>query len=239
MMEILKKNKSLKSTIKFPCSYIEGNMEQRIYVDLKEFDNKIEAISELSKNGFRRSYDHMYIPNCDDCKKCISSRINIDRFFYSKSIKRNLKINQDLKVVVNSKNIEKQRYNLFQKYCEVRHSHGQMQFMTYDEFNNFFHHNCNSNKIVDLFNPNNQLVGSMLLDDLNDGFSAVYSFFNPKLKKRGLGKNLILRSINLLEKKNKKFLYLGYWIRESRSMNYKSSFSGLELFLNGNWKIFS
>ena len=82
-----------------------------------------------------------------------------------------------------SKNIEKERYELFQKYCEVRHSHGQMQFMTYEEFNNFFHHNCNSNKIVDLFNSNSQLVGSILLDNLNDGYSAVYSFFNPKLKK--------------------------------------------------------
>ena len=211
-------------------------MEQRIYVNLKEFNNKTEIISELSKNGFRRSYDHMYIPNCENCRECISSRINIDKFFYSKSVKRNLKMNSDLYLVEDSKNIEKQRYSLFKEYCKIRHQDGQMRFMSFNEFNNFFHGNYNSNKIVDLINKEKKLVGSILLDILNDGLSAVYSFYNPKLKNRGLGKNLILRSLEVLQKNKKKFLYLGYWIKNSKSMNYKTSFKGIELFLNGVWK---
>ena len=51
-MEILKQlKKSLKTSINFPCSYIEGNSEKRIYIDLKNFRNKNAIISKLSRSG--------------------------------------------------------------------------------------------------------------------------------------------------------------------------------------------
>ena len=91
-MEILREiKKSLKTSINFPCSYIEGNSEKRIYIDIKKFRNKISIISKLSRSGFRRSYDHMYIPHCDSCNLCVSSRINLKKFNYTKSTLRNLK----------------------------------------------------------------------------------------------------------------------------------------------------
>ena len=236
-MEILREiKKSLKTSINFPCSYIEGNSEKRIYIDIKKFRNKISIISKLSRSGFRRSYDHMYIPHCDSCNLCVSSRINLKKFIYTKSTLRNLKKNLDLSLSFNTKNIKKARYELFIKYCSQRHINGQMQHMSVEEFENFFHNNNNDTTIVDLIDSRQNLYGSILLDILEDGYSAVYSFFNPYQKKRGLGKNLILRSLELLKLNNKDNLYLGYWVKSSNKMNYKSSFKGLELFLNGEWK---
>ena len=81
--------------------------------------------------------------------------------------------------------------------------------MNFEEFNNFYHHNQNKTIILDLIDNHNVLFASILLDVLDDGYSAVYSFFNPFLNKRGLGKNLILRSLELLID-IKKYLYLGY-----------------------------
>ncbi len=236
-MEILKQiKKSLKTSINFPCSYIEGNSEKRIYIDLKNFRNKTSIISKLSRSGFRRSYDHMYIPHCDSCNQCISSRINLKKFNYTKSTLRNLKVNSDLSLSFNTQNIKKERYELFIKYCSLRHNNGQMQYMSIEEFENFFHNNNNDTTIIDLIDPKQNLYGSILLDTLEDGYSAVYSFFNPYSKKRGLGKNLILRSLDLLKLNNKNNLYLGYWVKDSNTMNYKSYFKGLELFINGEWK---
>ena len=236
-MEILNEiKKSLKTSINFPCSYIEGNSEKRIYIDLKNFRNKNSIISKLSKSGFRRSYDHMYIPHCDSCNLCIPSRINLKKFDYTKSTLRNLKVNSDLSFCFNTQNIKKERYELFIKYCSQRHNSGQMQHMSVEEFENFFLNNNNDTTIVDLIDSRQNLYGSILLDILEDGYSAVYSFFNPYQKKRGLGKNLILRSLELLKLNNKDNLYLGYWVKSSNKMNYKSSFKGLELFLNGEWK---
>ena len=94
----------------------------------------------------------------------------------------------------------------------------------------------NDTIIMDLIDSTRNLHGSILLDILDDGYSAVYSFFNPLSEKRGLGKNLILRSLELLKLYNKDNLYLGYWVKDSNTMNYKSSFEGLELFINGEWK---
>jgi len=236
-MEILKQiKKSLKTSINFPCSYIKGNFEKRIYVDLKNFRNKKSIISELSKSGFRRSYDHMYIPQCDSCNLCISSRINLKKFNYTKSTLRNLRINSDLSLRFNTKNINKERYELFIKYCSHRHNNGQMQYMSIEEFEIFFHNNNNETTIIDLLDSGKNLHASILLDILEDGYSAVYSFYNPYSKKRGLGKNLILRCLELLKLNNKDNLYLGYWVKDSNTMNYKSSFKGLELFIDGEWK---
>ena len=107
--------------------------------------------------------------------------------------------------------------------------------MSEEEFNSFFFKNRNKTEIFDLINGSKKLFGSILLDVLNDGYSAVYSFFDANLFKRGLGKNLIIQTILTLKNKKVPYLYLGYWIKDSNKMNYKIFFNSVELFKNGNW----
>ena len=176
----------------------------------------------------------MYIPSCQGCNSWIPSRINLKEFNLSKSNKRNIKNNDDLFLIENQK-YTKNRYHLFKKYCEKRHHNGLMKKMTEIEFINFFHKSINPTKIFDLVDRDKCLYGSILLDELNDGYSAVYSFFNPDLKRRGLGKNIILQLINKLKKEKSDFLYIGFWVKESKNMQYKSSFNNVEYFLSGSW----
>ena len=89
--------------------------------------------------------------------------------------------------------------------------------------------------IYDLIEDTKNLFGSILLDCLEDGYSAVYSFFKPHEKKRSLGKLLILNVIDKLKSLDLSFLYLGYWIKSSQKMNYKYSFNNFELYQNGKW----
>ena len=235
-MHILKDNKIiLKKSFNFPCSYINGKSERRLYIDLKKSNNKNLLVSELTLNGFRRNHDHMYIPICQDCTMCISSRVNIVDFRLSKSNKRNLKINNDLFIRTRSKEFDKKRFHLFKEYCNIRHNDSQMKNMSETDFENFFYKSENQNIVFDLIDSNFVLYGSILIDVLNDGFSAVYSFYLPNEKKRGLGKNLILKLIQELKKKKLPFLYLGYWIKGCNKMDYKNSFNGIELYQNGNW----
>ncbi len=234
-MGTFKQNEFLiKNSMEFPCSYIQGKLEKRIYINLNNHVNLQKMITEFTKRGFRRNHNHMYIPSCTNCNECISTRINIKKFFLSRSNKRNLKNNSDLFLISNTKYTH-DRFLLFKEYCSVRHSSGQMQNMTENEFINFFHKSSNKTKIFDLINENNQLYGSILLDELEDGFSAVYSFFNPKEKKRSLGKNIILQTIRKLDELKNKYLYLGFWVKESRTMNYKSLFNHVEYFKGGTW----
>jgi len=79
------------------------------------------------------------------------------------------------------------------------------------------------------------LVGVMLVDRLPDGFSAVYSFFDPAAQNRSLGNYLILCLIELAQQENRDFIYLGYWIRESEKMAYKQRFRPLEALGPNGW----
>ena len=159
-----------------------------MYIDLNNSLNKDILISELTQNGFRRNQDHMYIPICQNCNLCKSSRINLKKFTFTKSNNRNLKINSDLNLVSKLKNLDNERYNLFKKYCGVRHNASQMKNMGKKEFESFFYFSNNKNRVYDLVNKDLTLYGSILVDILDDGRSAVYSFFNPVEKKKGAGK---------------------------------------------------
>ena len=187
-MGTLKNNNFLlKSSVEFPCSYIKGNTERRVFVNIAYPEQETEIVSTLTSKGFRRNYNHMYIPMCKNCNSCVPSRINIDRFTFSKSNKRNLNDNKDLHFVKNQ-SYNKNRFKLFRNYCEKRHSNGQMKSMNENEFINFFHKSLNKTTIYDLLDKNQKLLGSILLNNLDEGFSAVYSFFDPSQKKKGIRK---------------------------------------------------
>ena len=101
MNEFNKKKIEFKKSISFPCSYLAGKTERRLYVNLNKNENNKLLISELTKNGFRRSHEHMYIPVCEGCNACIPSRINIKDFKFSKSNLRVIKFNSDLSFCLN------------------------------------------------------------------------------------------------------------------------------------------
>ena len=102
---------SLKSSTEFTCSYIKGKLEKRIFVNLSNSKNNL-LISELTKRGFRRNYNHMYIPSCNGCNSCISSRLNVNQFKFSKNNKRNLRKNDDLILTTNLR-YSPERFKLF------------------------------------------------------------------------------------------------------------------------------
>ena len=80
-----------------------------------------------------------------------------------------------------------------------------------------------------------ELIGAVLLDDQNDGYSAVYSFFNCLQPERSMGTFIILDLIDDLRHKDLDYLYLGYWIAQSRKMSYKANFRPAEILKGPNW----
>ena len=84
----------------------------------------------------------------------------------------------------------------------------------------------------------NNLVGVVLLDIDNKNLSAVYSFFDPKLNKFGLGNYMIVQCLLYGKRYKYEYLYLGYYINEISSMSYKSRFKPGQIFINNEWKNF-
>lgn len=73
-------------------------------------------------------------------------------------------------------------------------------------------------------------------DQLDDGVSAVYTFFDPSESKRSLGVFAILKQIEYVKSLSLDYVYLGYWVPHANKMNYKSQYAPFELLLDGQWR---
>ena len=132
-------------------------------------------------------------------------------------------------------NADEQAYELFEKYLNSRHNDGQMATMSFTDFHSMIHNSPIDTFMVKYRDENDDLIACMLIDSQRDGLSAVYSFFNPNQEKQSIGTFLILDSIMLSKEFSKKWLYLGYFVKNSSKMAYKARFRPYQLYINGKW----
>ena len=172
------------------CPYLKDHVEKRIATDIS-FNEEI--YDELTVNGFRRVENWMYRPVCDNCSACKSYRVIIDEFELTKSLKRiNKNLNHiNFKIVPNSTNSE--HFDLFRKYQLSRHSSGSMANMDENEFVSMIESSPIETSLMEFRDVSHNLIGVILLDINNNNLSAVYSFFEPKLSKFGLGNFMIIK----------------------------------------------
>ena len=74
-----------------------------------------------------------------------------------------------------------------------------------------------------------------LVDRLVDGLSSVYTFFEPEPATASYGTFSIVWQIEQCRALGLPYLYLGYWIGESRKMAYKAAFRPIEGLIGGRW----
>ena len=216
-----------------PCPYLKGRVEKRIATDIT-YNNKV--YNELASNGFRRVENWMYRPVCDNCSACKSYRVDIKKFELTKSLKRVIKNLRDIQYKIIKNTATTEHYNLFKKYQFERHSGGSMSDMDENEFISMIETSPIRTKLMEFRNKAKNLMGVILLDIDNVNLSAVYSFFDPKLSKLGMG-NFMIAECLIFGKKNKyKHLYLGYYISEISSMSYKSRFKPGQILDGSDWR---
>lgn len=216
-----------------PCSYLDNQEATTLFVD-PEAKVDQELYTQLSQLGFRRSGSHLYRPQCLRCQACISCRIPVELFKPSRNQRRCWLKNQDinLRLVATIKTDE--HYRLYAKYIEARHQNGDMFPPSQEQYNAFLTSEWNLTHYIE-FRTEERLIGVAVCDHLNDGLSAVYTFYDPKEEHRSLGKFAILAQIEKARNLGLTYLYLGYWIKECEKMNYKIQYRPAELLINRRW----
>ncbi len=225
------------STPPAPCPYLSGKMEKKIVTLLagKDPDN---LHNTLSLAGFRRSQDLAYRPACDDCNACIPIRVSAGKFELSKSFRRILKANHDLKARVMPAAAEPEHFDLFHRYLRARHSEGGMSDMSFGDYQAMVEDSPVQTQLTEFRADNGHLLAVCLTDQMDDGLSLVYSYFEPNLNKRSLGSYLVLWHILQAQKIGLPHVYLGYWIAESPKMSYKTRFKPAEILSKDGWQPF-
>ena len=217
-----------------PCPYIPGRVERKLFTRLTGSDAPL-LNSVLSQAGFRRSHDIVYRPVCAGCQACVPVRIPADQFKPSRTQRRIRRVNADLIIHEVPAHATIEQFALFSKYQAGRHGDSDMARMTRADYAAMVEEGGQAASLLEFRTPDGRLIGAMLADRLADGFSAVYSFFDPAEARRSLGTYMVIGLVDLIARADNMYVYLGYWIDACRKMSYKAMFRPLEVFADGAW----
>jgi len=231
-----------------PCPYLAGKEERKVFTHLVG-ERAGELNNILTQGGFRRSQSIAYRPACEGCRSCVSVRVIAKQFAPTRSMRRIAGRNADIVGEMKAAMPTSEQYAIFRAYLDSRHRDGGMADMTVLDYAMMVEDSHIETRIIeyrrreDLLAPPRQaarrragdLVAVALTDVLGDGLSMVYSFFEPDEAARSLGTYMVLDHIARAQEMGLAYVYLGYWVRGSRKMDYKSRFLPQERLTPDGW----
>lgn len=221
------------ATASYSCSYLPGR-EARSQVAAPADAIGAGFYSQLLLQGFRRSGQFVYRPACDHCQACVPVRLLVNEFRPNRSQIRAGKKYANLQVRLLPLTFFDEHFQLYQRYQSARHAGGGMDFDNREQYENFIL-KSNVSSFLAEFREDGVLRMVSLIDQVDDGLSSAYTFFDPDVPGASYGVNNILWQINLARQLGLPHLYLGYWIRECSKMAYKTQYRPLEGLLAGQW----
>lgn len=224
------------TTAPLPCPYLAGRTERKIVTELSGTD--AEALHDkLSRAGFRRSHNIAYSPVCPGCQACIPIRIVAGAFEPDRTQRKVARFNADVTAAEMPARATAEQFALFHRYQKARHADGDMAAMGFYDYRAMVEDTPIGTGVVEFRDPTDRLLGACLTDRLSDGLSAVYSFYDPAAEKRSLGTHAVLWLVDRARELGLPYVYLGYWVPESRKMAYKARFRPSEVLMGGAWRM--
>ncbi|MCH7937522.1 MAG: arginyltransferase [Proteobacteria bacterium] len=223
------------ATAPMPCPYLPGRIERRVVTELVGRD-ALAVHDQLSLAGFRRSHNIAYAPACPGCQACHAVRVRAGEFSPSRSHKRILNRNSHLRVEEKAPEATDEQFAVFAAYQDSRHAGGDMAKMDSRDYQALVEDTPVESSLVEFRHPDGILVAGCLVDRVENGLSAVYSFFDPELHRDSLGTYMILWMIGRARELNLRYVYLGFWIAGSSKMSYKAKFQPLEARKPDGWR---
>ena len=225
-----------------PCPYLPGKQERKVFTELNGI-HAAELNDALGRIGFRRSQTVAYRPSCAGCTACVSVRVVTPDFQPNASQRKLIKRHADLLVVPCRPWATDEQFRLLRRYLATRHPGGGMAAMDEEDFADMVEHSTVNSFVMEYREPakhgrQGKLLGACLTDRQADGLSMIYSFFAADEESRpGLGNFIILDHIARARAAGLPYVYLGYWVKGSRRMAYKTRYRPIEVLGPAGWRL--
>lgn len=215
------------------CAYLPDRTAIDAFTIANDGRISSAGYERLMNLGFRRSGMIVYRPVCEDCSECVPIRVPIREFTPSKSQRRVVRRNGDVRVEIGRPGCDDAHYDLY--CCYQRHRHPD-RVDSRDAFSRFLVESP-IQTLEFAFFAADRLIGVSIVDLCPLSLSSVYFYYDPGEAARSLGVFSGLCEIEECRRRGLPYWYLGYFIRGCAKMEYKARFRPAELLgVDGAWR---
>lgn len=220
-----------------PCPYLEGE-QARLPMRLPvrplteaEFDLRL-------RRGERRQGLLLYRPNCPSCRACEAIRIDVRRYVLNKTQRRILRKGNELfRIEQGAPTLTEDRVDLYNLHKQGRGLMGDGDPIDASGYGAFLVDSCVESFEL-RYRIDGELSGVAVVDRGSDGLSAVYTYFDPELHRYSPGVYSVLKQMEMCRQLGLRYLYLGLYVANCRSMAYKARYLPHERLVGGVWRRF-
>ncbi len=214
------------------CSYFDNEISDIRYRYIHKCQQ--EDYQNMLEHGWRRFGKMHFVPECKNCTKCISMRIDVENYKFSRSEKRVFKKNLDTKVYIQPPSLTLDHLKLYDKYHNEMNKKKNWTYTPIEpsEYDRSYVQGKDEFTKEFLYVRDKKLIGVALVDILPKSISSIYCFYDHDYQDLSIGKFSILAQIKIAKELKIPHIYLGYWIKDHFSMGYKEHYKPFEVLTN-------
>lgn len=220
------------------CPYLD-NVIARMPLRLPIGKLDSSSLDRLLELGYRRTGDFVYRTQCPGCRACEPTRVVVDQFVWTKSLKRVLQRgDRTFQCSFDATSSDRERIELFNRHRRARALDRGDEPVDESSYRAFMVDSCCKTTELSV-RHHNRLIAVAVVDITEQALSAVYTHFDPDYSRYSLGTYAILKQIAWAEQSQRKYVYLGMYVHENSHLNYKARFVVQERLIRGRWERFA